>query len=74
VRKVHDLDILLDPCAQIDPSFEALKAEVVFLNQFYVETRYPGDFPQFTFTDAQKALESAKRIKEFVLEKINTIQ
>lgn len=74
VRKVHDLDVLLDPCVQTDPSFEELKAEVAFLNQFYVETRYPGDFPQFTFSDARKALESAKKIKEFVLEKINIKQ
>lgn len=70
VRKIHDLSGLLEACVPLDLLFETLKPETAFLNQFYVETRYPGDFPQFTFGDAQKALESAKKIKEFVLEKI----
>ena len=70
VRKVHDLQLLLEFCIRLDFSFEALKVNAVFLNKFYVETRYPGDYPEFTPSEARQAFEAAKSIKEFVLEKI----
>lgn len=69
-EKTHTLERLLESCAKINPEFLKLKEEAASLSAFYVETRYPGDFPQFTFTDARKALDSAKKIKEFVLEKL----
>lgn len=69
-EKIHAIPKLLESCMEIDPQFLELKPEAVALTIFYVQTRYPGDFPQFTFGDAQKALESAKKIKDFVLEKL----
>lgn len=70
VRKVHDLNALLTLCGEIDKSFSELKPEVDYLNKFYIETRYPADIPSFTTNEAEKAVETALRIKEFVLSKI----
>lgn len=68
--KVHALDALWELCNKIDSSFEDLKKDVVFLNDFYVTTRYPGDYPTFSMKDAKEAYEAAIRVKDFVLEKI----
>lgn len=35
-----------------------------------LNTRYPGDYPQFTFKEAEQAFGNAINIKNFVLEKI----
>lgn len=68
-RKIHNLLILLDECKKIEPSFEQLEDDVRYLNQFYVETRYPGDSSEFTLKEAKEAFESAIKIKSRVLEK-----
>jgi len=68
--KVHALDALWELCNKIDSSFEELKNDAVFLNDFYVTTRYPGDYPSFSMKDALEAYEAALRVKDFVLKKI----
>jgi HEPN domain-containing protein len=70
VRKIHDLEALVTDCAGIDKSFETIKNEAIFLNQFYIESRYPDDYIKFSSKDAEKANESAKQIKNIILEKI----
>ena len=70
VRKIHDLEILIDDCGKIDKSFEELRDEAEFLNQFYTESRYPDDYIEFSVDDAEKAYEAAKKIKDFVLSKV----
>lgn len=70
VRKVHDLTTLIDDCKTVNQSFETLRDEVIFLNQFYIASRYPEDFTEFTLDDANKAYEAAKNVKNFVLENI----
>ena len=42
----------------------------MFLNQFYIESRYPDDYIKFSRSDAEKANESAIKIKKFILGKI----
>lgn len=68
--KIHLLDKLTELCKKIDSSFIELKDDVIFLNAFYVPTRYPGDYPDFTWKDAEEAYRAASRVKEFVLERI----
>lgn len=68
--KIHLLDRLLELCINIDSDFEQLKIEAVALNDYYIDTRYPGDYPQFSFKQAREAFEKALKIKEFVLKKI----
>lgn len=74
VRKIHDLNALLILCEEIDKSFDGLKSETDYLNKFYVETRYPGDYPEFSWQDAKEAFDATLRIKEFILEKIKSNQ
>jgi HEPN domain-containing protein len=68
--KIHNLTLLLDKCIEINPNFESLKADIVFLDTFYVETRYPGDFPEFSMKESEDAYAAAIRVKDFVLSKI----
>lgn len=67
--KIHPIDALWELCNELDESFEAIKGECVFLTGFYVATRYPGDFPEFTWKDAEEAFAAAEKIKNFVMEK-----
>lgn len=66
-EKSHQLRYLLEKCVTIDSTFQELQEEVILLTQFYIETRYPGDIPYFSRTDAQAAHLAAERIKSFVL-------
>lgn len=68
--KIHPVSKLLEFCMDIDISFDALREEAIFLTEFYVETRYPGDYPEFSWQEAEQAFAAAQSIEEFVLEKI----
>lgn len=68
--KVHILVRLLEFCLEIDKTFVELKDDSALLDTFYVETRYPGDYPEFSWPEAEQAFTAAKKIKDFVLEKL----
>jgi HEPN domain-containing protein len=68
--KIHDLDKLVKLCSEINPKFKKIKNEAKYLTDFYITTRYPGDYPEFFWRDAEKAFQSASKIKEFILGKI----
>lgn len=68
--KSHLLRYLLELCEEIDKDFMELRNDVIYLTQFYIETRYPGDIPEFSFDEGKQAFESSLRIKEFVLRKM----
>jgi len=68
--KIHDLIELEELILTIDQDIKEFEAELDFLNRFYIESRYPGDYPEFTWNDAEEAYKGAKKIKEFVLNKI----
>lgn len=68
--RIHSTDALWRLCHKIDKNLEDIKKDAVFLVAFYAATRYPGDFPDFTWKDAERAFRSAKKIRKLVLEKI----
>lgn len=72
--KVHDLLELETLIIKDIPEINEYENEMDLLNSFYIETRYPGDFPEFSDDEAQKALEAALKIKEFVLNKIEALE
>lgn len=72
-RKVHDLEMLVSECATVNRSFEELSGVAADFAKFYLESRYLGDIPQFSFDEAQQALDGAKYIKEFVSERIEKV-
>lgn len=69
-EKRHQLDFLLGLCKEIDPSFQNLVEDIQYLTDYYLETRYPGDIPDFSVDECRKALEAAVRVEEFVLGKV----
>jgi len=54
--KIHQLDRLRKLCEKLDSAFNEIKEETEYLTGFYITTRYPGDYPQFTFKEAKRSL------------------
>jgi HEPN domain-containing protein len=48
-----------------------LKRELQTLSQFYIETRYPADSPEFTAAEAREAFAMAQKVKQYVNSKIS---
>jgi len=71
--KTHDLvklkNLFLEKNVAVSVG-EEFENDIVVLNRYYIETRYPGDYPEFHWGDGEEALEAAKRIKQFVLDRI----
>lgn len=68
--KVHQLDELLKLCEEIDVEFNSLVDAAEDLTPFYISTRYPGDYPIYSFQDAELAFQKAIEIKDFVLKRL----
>lgn len=72
IKKIHDLRAILEECIKIDPSFEQLRNECTTLNTYYAPTRYPDivEFIHFTEEKAEEAYTLAKKIVEFIEQKL----
>ena len=68
--KVHQLDELLKLCEKIDVEFNFLIDDAEDLTPFYISTRYPGDYPIYSFQDAEEAFRKALEIKDFILKRL----
>jgi HEPN domain-containing protein len=64
--RTHDLRLLLD---LIPPgiSLGLCREQVVPLNRYVIEGRYPGDWEPITVAEAQRALEMARAVRQAVL-------
>ena len=72
VEKIHDLPKIADKFENIFPEIKQLfKNDLSTLTRYYIETRYPGDYPEFTWDECRQASEIALRVKAFVLEKVD---
>ena len=69
--KTHDLLELQTMLLDIAPDINDYEKDLDILNVYYIETRYPGDYPDFTLKEAKEAKEAADKIKGFVFNKIN---
>lgn len=68
IEKSHDLIRLAHLLAEILPSIKKYNKELTILNRYYIETRYPGDWPEgFSWPEAEAAFKISKGIKKFVL-------
>ncbi len=68
--KVHDLLNLATRLMETDADIVRMQENLVLLNRYYIETRYPGDYPAFSLEEAKQAFEAALRVKEFVWKRI----
>jgi HEPN domain-containing protein len=72
-KKIHDLPELLRICKGHDRSFDSLEECCEFLTDFYIDSRYPVHWPAgVERKEAEKSMESAEEIKDFVEEKLIT--
>lgn len=69
-RKIHDLLKLESLLLDKETAIKAIHNDLQRLNRYYIETRYPGDFPAFTLSEAQDAFVAAKRIEDHCLETV----
>jgi HEPN domain-containing protein/predicted nucleotidyltransferase len=69
-ERTHLLEVLLQQCAEKDPSFEMWTEKVAALSKYAVETRYPGK-PLPSQKEAQDAVALAQEIQAFMLYRIN---
>lgn len=70
VRKIHDLDVLLSDCIEIDNSFKVLRDYTIILNPYSAAFRYPGEILDPSMEDVLEAKSCAKSVLDFVSEKI----
>lgn len=68
--KIHHLDLLLEMSMKIDQKFSKIKKEILYLRPFYFQTRYPGEFPQYTKIQAKKSFQNALIVKDFILKSL----
>ena len=68
--KTHSIEELLKLCLPVFPSLVKFRENAGTLTTFAVDSRYPG--PQFEITrkKAEEALETARKIYEFVLKSL----
>jgi len=57
--KTHDLDTLLDLVAPSDSELSGSLRDVILLNQYAVDARYPTDAPELTEREARHSIELA---------------
>ena len=72
--KTHEIGELITKCESKDSDISALKEETDKLTDYAVEIRYPDDYFEPTIQEEKEAFEIAKKIKEFILNRINLKQ
>lgn len=72
LRRVHQLDLLLEDCLLLDRALQPLIDDVAFLKRYYIAARYPDDFPdEVTTEEAQRACAAASHIRGRILAAAN---
>ena len=64
----HNLNALFETCISIDKSFETLRTDINQLEGYSIASRYPKAKDSLEFR--KDAVATAKRVKEFVLDKL----
>jgi HEPN domain-containing protein len=64
VEKTHNLEDLLEMCAEVEPNYMEFEEECAELSSYAVEVRYPGEEDP-SIENAQEMTTAADRIYEF---------
>jgi len=64
--KTHNLEVLLGLAGIADDKIPEILQEAVVLTPYGVEYRYPGDYPEVSRTDAERALRIADCVRSEV--------
>jgi HEPN domain-containing protein len=68
ISRQPNLNSLFETCAALDQSFETLSADINQLVGYSIASRYPKAEDSLEFRNI--AVATAKRVKEFILEKL----
>jgi len=69
--KIHEIGELITKCEDKDKEISVLKEKADKLTDYAIEVRYPEEWFEPTLEEAKEAFEIAKKVKEFVLNKIS---
>ena len=61
--KTHDIEALLKLAGEADKKIPEILREAIILTPYGVDYRYPGDYPEVSRTDAERAFQSAERVR-----------
>lgn len=64
--KTHDIETLLRIAGRVDKKMPEVLRDAATLTPYGVDYRYPGDYPEVTESDAEKALRLADLVREEV--------
>ncbi|MBI2361311.1 MAG: HEPN domain-containing protein [Deltaproteobacteria bacterium] len=70
--KSHDIALLRQLVARVDPRLSEKLATADALTPYGVEFRYPGDLPSVTRKEGQKALRLAEETRELIMESLKS--
>ncbi len=68
--KTHEIGELITQCENADTEISELKEEADKLTDYAVEIRYPDDWFEPALEEAKESFKIAKKIQEFVLNRI----
>lgn len=73
-KKIHDLPVLLKSCLAIDSNLDLLLDDCIFLNRFYIDTRYPVHWPtRYNKDEALKAKKASENVRETLKNALKSI-
>ena len=69
LRRIHDLEALLNEALTHDAAFDTFRAACLKMNQYYLEERYPFTVPsELTEGEIKESLEAAEKLIQKVTE------
>ncbi len=71
IPKTHSLNILLIACSKLDGEFAILSNEIIVLDPYGSDSRYPNDFFHVNQANVDEAIKIAQKIFDFVRSKIS---
>jgi len=73
LRRVHDLETLLNEVLDYEPSFEEFRQECLKITDYYLEERYPFTVAsELTAEEVKNSLQIAKKMIDRILSLIDT--
>ena len=74
VEKTHDIEYLVKLCMKFLSEMERFIESGAALSEYAVETRYPAAIFEITKIKAEKAVETARSIYEFILKSLPDLE
>jgi HEPN domain-containing protein len=61
--KTHDIEALLKLAGKVDDKIPEILRDTAILTPYGVDYRYPGEYPEVSGSDAEKAFQLADRVR-----------